>query len=154
MLLSSLKGMLSGIRDEVKGKNVSAAGYVSDHILLSSVFLSKQGMFYQAWSWLPSVWEQAFINDIKLVLWQVTLGSGSPMVQWKSLIAKRISSSSLKENMLQLRILRISFCSVRLLMRYVHSCPVETSLILKIVQLALVFSILIIPIIERNLYRY
>jgi hypothetical protein len=57
--------------------------------------------------------------------------------------------------MLQLRILRISFCSVQLLMRYVHSCPVETSLILKIVQLALVFSILlIIPIIGRNLYRY
>jgi long-subunit acyl-CoA synthetase (AMP-forming) len=34
-------------------------------------------------------------------------------------------------------------------------CPVETSLILKIVQLAPVFSILlIIPTSERNLYRY
>jgi hypothetical protein len=52
--------------------------------------------------------------------------------------------------MLQLRILRISFCSVQPLMRYVHSCPVETSLILKIVQLAPVFSILlIIPISEE-----
>jgi len=62
----------------------------------------------------------------QLYLWQVTLGSGNQMVPWKLLIAKRISSSFLKENMLQLRNLRTTFCSVKQLMRYATRCPVQT----------------------------